>query len=248
MKWKAKHFKPNVLLIAAILVLSVCVLLQGCQTSPSPEILESSILQPEFNTETGRTLMESESEITAKAESHFVKADDENNIEKAFQWIEKAFDLNVRNIVPETEPGTQDKESMTFCLDESQLLNRVMIQIDNGKAYPDYICYFHHPNTQKVDIAADDSFEFDLNAVDAAREFLRKLYQIDEEPSRIRAYGYQNKVAIQFFYWNGECFDVRMYYEDYEPVGCFYISSGEDPDVWIDLHKAKILYWRQNGS
>lgn len=225
-----KRFRSPVILV--VLLFCLITILQGCQ-NPNEEKKDSL----SSNKNTGEDKVSSESIYSTWDEQRT-----KDDITDARDLIQRAFGENMNNITPILDDSMSPVKSISFVPDESDVNNRYVVLLVSGSDYPECIYHFHHENTDKIDIATDDSFQFNTGSIDIAREFLDTLYQIDVQPVSIKAYGYQNKIAVQFTFSDDKCFDIRMYYEDYEPVGCFYISNKEDRNKWLNLNNAKIFY------
>lgn len=159
--------------------------------------------------------------------------------EQARELIQKAFSCDVSGIEPEKDTFN-DGQQTTFWYTVNQGEEKYYVQFSDETAYPMMVYHFCHPiEDENFDLAQESSDYFKEDMVQAAKDFVKKMYDVDCSDAEVHAYGYQNKICVQLELAPDKAFHVRFYYDDLNPVGILFCHDVTELERLMETNGAK---------
>lgn len=163
---------------------------------------------------------------------------------QAQELIQKAFSYDVSGIEPEIDVFNDgDRTSLTYVIDsdeESYLRKHFIVDFSDALSHPMMLYYFCHiGEDSEFDLAQESSDYFQEDMVQVAKDFVKKMYDVDCSGAEVHAYGYKNKICVELKVASDQFYHVRFYYNDIEPVGVLFDDNFEDLNETMELNQAK---------
>lgn len=160
-----------------------------------------------------------------------------NQLELAISYINKAFDTDVSQLIPEVTSSDNGLTDYVFYLDEKPSAHQYFISFHEDYQYPTTLYYYNNPNTNNIDIANED-IELNDELIVIAKNFIKNIYAVDCSEAKSTAYRYQNKISILLEKDDQNFFDVRFFYQSDIPVGIIYSTNRDDANYTINHFNA----------
>lgn len=132
--------------------------------------------------------------------------------------------------------------SLRYLKDEEDPSDFFVVDFYEGYDFPMTLYHFSHPNDENKHIENEKDFVFDEGMVEEAKRFLAEVYGVDCTASDIYAYGYENKISVQFNVSEDQIFQVRFYYKEKQPVGLLYFTEEAYAEEAMEANDAVMLY------
>lgn len=160
--------------------------------------------------------------------------------------LSSAFSFDGSDSVPTTteENGLM---SLRYLKSEKDPSDFFVVDFYEGYDFPMTLYHFSHPNIEDKHIEDEKSFIFDEKMIEEAKRFLSEVYGVDGSASEIHAYGYENKISVQFNISEDQIFQVRFYYKEQQPVGVLYFTEETYAEEAMKANDAVILYSFKKG-
>lgn len=222
-----------------ILLFILCALMiwigAGCAQEPKQKMMDESAKIADVGYEINNL-----DEKTAGIESG------DNDIMKAGAILFNAFSYDVGNIAPEiTHENTQGHESVTFTFfpSENDPSDSYIVTLADGIPYPVTAYHFGHSNAdEQVNIEVDSDFSFNADMIEIAKDFVKKVCDVDCSSADSSAYGYGNKICAVLTVSEEQIFLISFYYKDINPVGVRFASDSAMVGRTMEIQKARLLY------
>lgn len=157
---------------------------------------------------------------------------------QAQELIQKAFAYDVSGIEPENDV-LNDGEQTTFMYTTEQD-DKFYVQLSEEEAYPMMVYHFCHSiEDETFDLAQESSDYFKEDMIQAAKDFVKDVYEVDCSNAEVHAYGYKNKICVQLEVSPEKAFHVRFYYDDLTPVGILFYHDVTELERLMETNHAK---------
>lgn len=153
------------------------------------------------------------------------------------QSIKSAFGLSEQpNLVSQNSYKINDNQEVSvfkYNLNDDFVCE---VEVSADQPYPLNIVSWGFDNKDNIDISKDFSYQLDTNIKEKAQDILQRTYNLDLSSAKVSVYGYQNRVAVQFYLDENTIFDVRFDAMSNSLTGIFYFNdealASETKDYW----------------
>lgn len=159
----------------------------------------------------------------------------------ARELLRSAFSFDGNKSIP-TTTEENGLVSLRYLKNEEDPSDFFVVDFYEGYDFPMTLYHFSHPNMEDKHIENEKNFTFDEKMIEEAKSFLLEVYGVDGSASEIYAYGYENKISVQFNISEDQIFQVRFYYEEQQPVGVLYFTEKTHAEEAMEANHATILY------
>ena len=173
-----------------------------------------------------------------------IKWQDGNAVTEARKILSRAFSYDATVISDISHGNAQGADSVTVTFRDNESGADVYeVTFADGVPYPVTAYHFNgYADLESIDIASDESFSYDTDMTEAAKDFVKTVCGVDCPNANVSAYGYRNKVCVALESSENEFFLVSFHYKDLNPVGIRVAFDKSLVEKTMELEKARLLY------